>query len=225
MVSAYFVADTIFTLTDVSTQCGIARTLTGLLVEGNYDLDAIHASAGRITHRFRLSITVPRTFPLEPPAVFELDGAIPRTPDYHVNGGDGSLCLGSPLALMAALQSSADLADFLSACLRPFLYAVAVKLVQGGDFVFGELLHGSAGVVQDLAARLAIPESAVMYALSLLGMRKRVANKCQCPCGSGRRLGTCPTNIAVRSVRTLASRSWFKAQRHALSIAPARVRK
>ena len=195
----------------------------GVLVEGNYDLDAIDASAGRITHRFRLSINVPTSFPLDPPAVFELDGAIPRTPEYHVNSADGSLCLGSPLGLKAALQASADLADFLSACLRPFLYSVAVKLSRGGDFVLGELLHGSAGVVQDLAERLAIPESAVMYALNLLGMKKRVANKRPCPCGSGRRLGTCPTNMAVRSVRKLASRSWFKAQRSSLSNAVGRV--
>jgi hypothetical protein len=53
------------------------------------------------------------------------------------------------------------LAEFLSVTLDPYLYAVTIKMETGRPFVFGELRHGGAGVVQDLAERLRIPESAV----------------------------------------------------------------
>jgi hypothetical protein len=187
-----------------------------VLVSGDYRLDATHASAGRMQHVFQLKIRIPDSFPASPPKVYEIGGNIPRKSDFHVNITDGSFCLGSPIGLKAILHDEPDLAGFLSACLRPFLYAALVKKEKGGAFVFGELRHFDAGILEDLASRLAIPERSVRYALSLLGKRKRIANKCPCPCGCGKRLGGCMTNAAVCRLRSVASRSWFKAQLDAL---------
>lgn len=180
-----------------------------LWLTGSYRLDAIHASAGRVTRDFSLHIAVPPAFPQEYPTVYEVGKAVPCRPDWHVNVHDGSFCLGSRLGLILELRRSPNLADFLSATLDPYLYAVALKLETGRPFVFGELRHGNAGVLEDLAERLQIPESAVPGALALLAEPDAVARLQDCPCGCGRALGECETHQRVCETRSLESPTWF----------------
>ena len=47
--------------------------------------------------------------------------------------------------------------------------------------------------------------------LCLTGMKKRVANKHPCPCGSGRRLGRCHCR-RVNHLRRTIGRTWFRAE-------------
>jgi hypothetical protein len=187
-------------------------TEAGVLVAGEYYLDATHQSAGRKSQTFYLELKIPPSFPSSPPVIHEVGGLIPREADFHVNESDGSFCLGTPLNLKMVLHLCPDLAEFLRASLRPFLYAVMVKLEVGGSFVFGELPHGNAGVATDFATQLNIENSLVPYAIKLLTMKKRVANKRPCPCRCGMRLGSCRTNILISRLRQVASRAWFKAQ-------------
>ena len=67
-----------------------------------------------------------------------------------------------------------------------------------------------------------VPEEAVVIAklmtaevpeefLCLTGMKKRVANKHPCPCGSGRRLGRCHCR-RVNHLRRTIGRTWFQAE-------------
>ena len=176
---------------------------------GDYHLDVIHASAGRITRNYSLRIATPQAFPQDYPVVYEVGNAIPRHPDWHVNIHDGSLCLGSRLGLKLELKAKPYLAKFLSVTLDPFLYAVAVKLETGRPFVFGELRHGGAGVVQDLAERLRIPECAVPGAFALLAQPDAVARLQGCPCGCNRTLAECETYQRVCTIRSLESPEWF----------------
>lgn len=184
----------------------------GVRLEGHFDFRATaEGSNAELTDHFALEISVPWSFPHELPTVYELERRIPRSGEYHVNP-DGSLCLGSRLRLLREVAATPTLNGFARACLVPYLYAVSAKLNGGGDFPFGELRHGSVGELED-AARLLGLQSAeqAKIALRYLGMKKRRANKLECPCGCGRRLGACKFNRRLASFRRLASRSWFRA--------------
>ena len=183
-----------------------------LRLKGRFVFVACHAKEGTIQDSFALQIDVPNAFPKDLPKVREVDGKIPRTGDYHVNP-DGTLCLGSPLGLLVKISKSPSLSGFAENCLVPYLFAISHKLKAGGPLPFGELAHGSKGMLADYAHlfRLRHPESA-RYALQLLGMKKRRANKLPCPCGCGVRLGRCKFNFHLREFRALASRTWFTSQ-------------
>lgn len=167
-------------------------------------LDAEHDAAGRITRDYELDILFPASFPDDPPIVYAVCGQIPRTPDFHVNG-DNTLCLGSPLALRRALKHWPDVREFMARTLRPYLYAMTVKLETGGDFVFGELRHGTAGQLQDLADDLRLPEDQVVNAINLMLMPSVEANAQPCFCGCGRIVGNCELRDRVKEVRDLLS--------------------
>ena len=79
----------------------------------------------------------------------------------------------------------------------------------GRPFVFGELRHGDAGMVQDLAERLRIPESAVPDAFALLAEPDAVARLHECPCGCGRGLADCETYQRFCAIRNLEVPAWF----------------
>lgn len=167
-------------------------------------LDAEHEAAGRITRDYELDIRVPASFPDNPPIVYEVSGQIPRTPDFHVNG-DNTLCLGSPLSLRRTLKRWPDVCEFMARTLRPHLYAVTVKLDNGRDFVFGELRHGTAGQLQDLADDLRLPESLVTNAIDLMLMPLNEADAQPCICGCGGMVSTCVLRDRLGEVRELLS--------------------
>lgn len=184
-----------------------------LRLRGRFGFSAAHAGVGEIEDSFALQIDVPSLFPRELPKVTETEGRIPRTGGYHVNQGDGTLCLGSPLSLLLRLAKRPTLSGFAANCLVPYLFAISHKLNSGGPLPFGELAHGSKGMLADYAQLLGLkqPEQA-KAALRLLGMKKRRANKLPCPCGCGLRLGRCKFNFRLREFRGLASRTWFRSQ-------------
>jgi hypothetical protein len=185
---------------------------TYLRLKGTFEFIATHAQHGDVHDAFELQIDVPRALPRELPKVIETGGKIPRSGSYHVNG-DGTLCLGSQLRLLLKLSKAPTLAGFADSCIIPYLFAVSHKLRHGGKLIFGELDHYSKGMLADyeLLFGLAAPKQA-RYALELLGMKKRIANKLPCPCGCGIRLGKCRFNRRILRFRSLASRGWFKRQ-------------
>jgi hypothetical protein len=180
-----------------------------LVIEGGFSFSAKRNDGIEITDSYRLRLVVPQSFPKDLPSVTELDLRIPRIPGYHVNP-DGSLCLGSPLRLLYKLSRAPSLCGFASSCIVPYLYAISHKSKHGGPLPFSELAHGTPGEVQDYAELflLSRPEQ-VRQALRVLGMKKRIANKENCPCGCGKRLGNCRFNRTIRKFRRLASRSWY----------------
>lgn len=187
-----------------------------LSLGGTYILDATHSVAGRVSREYELSIWVPSSFPSEAPKVFEQGDKIPKEADYHVNP-DFSMCLGSPLALKRILRRWPNLQEFLARTLRPYLYAVTLKLDNGGEFAFGELRHGEAGELQGLSDDLQIPERQLGAALDLLLMSVTEADGQPCPCGCGKELRACATKGRVDEVRELASRNWLQRMYAAVS--------
>lgn len=148
---------------------------------------------------------------ISPLSIHELKGGIPRKGLYHINSGDDSLCLGSRLRLLVSVAKKPTLSGFAKNCLVPYLFAVSRKLLQGGDFTFGELAHGSLGEIADYTDLFGLQTAdQVMRTIRYLGMKKRRANKLLCPCECGRRLGACSFNRRVRGFRQLAGRRWFR---------------
>ena len=162
-----------------------------------------------VADTFELTIEVPGQFPRQLPRVVETGRRIPRASDFHVNG-DGTLCLGSPLRLMLKLVRHPTIAAFARECLIPYLFAISHKLQFGGVLPFDELAHGTPGVLADYAELFGLKPGQVRHALSLLGMRKRDANKQKCPCSCGRRLGCCDFRFRLDRFRELASRGRFR---------------
>lgn len=182
-----------------------------LRLEGLFEFSAESKEHGQVSDTFRLRIIVPETFPKDLPIVHELSGRIPREGKYHINPSDGSLCLGSRLRLLVSLSQKPTIADFASNCLIPYLFAVALKLHQGGRFAFGELAHGSPGEIADYIDLFGLRTAAqAIEAIRCLGIRKRRANKLLCPCECGSRLGACSFNRRMKRYRQIAERRWYR---------------
>jgi len=178
------------------------------IIHGQFHFKASRGGKA-IEDSFELEIMVQRAFPSAIPKVSETAGKIPKTGDYHVNP-DGTLCLGSHLRLKKALFDTPDLVSFTEKCLVPYLFNVSIKLRNGGEFVTGELAHGTAGIIHDYMEMFGLSSLVqIVYALELLGTKKRIANKKMCPCGCGLQLGRCPIHHRLSEFRPAAPRSWF----------------
>lgn len=181
--------------------------------------------AFRATHKewevvdeFEVEISVPGAFPRDPPTVKEVGGRIPRTNDYHINP-DNSLCLGSTLALMKGLFDDPSLLGFIDRFVVGFLLNASIKLRDGGDFVTGALGHGVPGLLFDYRQRFGLETgNQVVSVLELLSLKKRIANKRDCPCRCGHRLGRCRLHNVLNEYRKIAPRSWFS--RHCSELRP-----
>lgn len=164
-----------------------------------------------ITDSYHLQIVVPKSFPKAIPKVTELGRKIPRDGKHHVNQDDNSLCLGSPLRLLGKIFEKPNLVGFAESCLVPYLYAISHKL-QHGTFPFSELRHGEQGIVDDYLELFGLRKiEQVITAITLIGTKKRIANKKPCPCDCGLRLGKCRLHFKLNKYRTMTSRSRFKA--------------
>lgn len=154
---------------------------------------------------YRIEMSIDRAFPKKVPAVRETGGRIPRT--YHTLD-DGSACLGSPLRLRSLALAKATIGGFFDAVVLPYFWGHAFWTAHG-RMPLGELRHGSAGVTDDYSEMLGAQTPAeCRRTLVALSLRRRVANKQPCPCGSGVRLGRCHAR-RVNGHRRLGPRSMF----------------
>jgi len=111
---------------------------------------------------------------------------------------------------MKTLHDFPDLVSYTEKCLVPYLFNVSIKLRDGGNFITGELAHGTDGIIQDYMEMLGLSKpTQIIYALELLGKKRRSANKKLCPCGCGKRLGQCRTHHRLNIFRSTAQRAWF----------------
>jgi len=147
-----------------------------LELEGIFQFVADSKYGQRIVDRYSIRISVPNSFPKAVPVVRETDRKIPRDGQHHVNPDD-TLCLGSPIRLLKTISVNPTLTGFAEKCLVPFLYAISVKMSGGGNFILGELPHGTSGILSDYQNifRLKSHEQA-LYAIRLLTMKKRIGH-------------------------------------------------
>ena len=192
------------------------RHNSALQLSGNFAFSGQPESEPMIIDSYQLEISVSASFPRSIPDIVEVKSKIQRNGNYHVNP-DGTLCLGSPLRIMEKISKNPTLIGFAETCLVPFLYAISHKRQNGGEFPFSELAHGSQGVIDDYKDLFHLDERfQVIPTIFLLGLKRRIANKKQCPCGCGKRLGKCRFHLKLNAYRALAWRSWYSA--HAKSL-------
>lgn len=185
-----------------------------LQLEGQFAFEAEYEDGPLIEDVYELTITISERYPDVLPSIEETGSRIPRDTDHHVYP-DGTLCLGSPLQLHEIAVDTPDLKAYVEKALVPFLYAVSHEGETGEQFVLGELEHGAEGILNDYARILGLYDhAAVVEALRLLGMKRRKANKADCPCGCGDRLGICRFNETVRELRDRHGRSVFRRLYH-----------
>lgn len=178
-------------------------------IEGDYDVNAQMEGFNPIHDSYALKISFPEKYPRVVPTVIETELRIPRDPEYHTYR-DGSFCLGSEIKLKAILCETPNISDFVEKILDPFLYSISYKL-KYDDYPNGDLDHGEAGLIDDYECLFRVNgKSSVLRVLAALGKRKRVANKLQCPCGCGKRLGTCDFRFSLKKWRHLDKRRWFR---------------
>lgn len=176
-----------------------------LRITGTLNVNAIDdRGIERVEDTFSVAIDVPDGFPTELPRVQECADRIPA--DYHTHS-DGTLCLGSHIRLRLILAEQPTLPGFVHNCLVPYLFRFVLKK-RGHEI--DELDHGVRGLLDDYRKLVSAESDDICIALlSLLGVRKRIANKRPCPCGSGFRVGRCHHKDLNR-LRPLASRKWYR---------------
>ncbi len=183
---------------------------SSVVISGPFKFSASHAKTGRIDDTFNLRLEIPLSFPHALPRVVETANRIPKIPEFHINQGDNTLCLGSPLSLHLALQKDPTITGFAIKCLIPYLHAISYKLKHGGPMPFGELAHGREGIIADYLSLFHIETPyQLREVLCRLYTKKRSANKLPCPCGCGLRTGACRYNLKIALFRRLQKRSWY----------------
>lgn len=177
---------------------------------GQFGFELTPPGKPAISDTYSLRLQIPLGNPDALLGVYEEGGRLRRDPDEHIND-DGSFCLGSPLRLRLLMRESVGLVAFLERCLVPFLYAATWRSQGNAGYPFGELPHYGRGLTEDYGALLGIPgHRPVAIALALLSARRRVANKRDCACGSGKRLGTCRCRHRLNALRVLAPCSFWR---------------
>jgi len=180
---------------------GKAVKFTGIL---NFVAEA--TGKERIGDGYQLELSIPYGFPEQIPLVRETGGRIP--PSYH-KLDNGALCLGSPTRLRLTLTESPSIIRFVERCLIPYLYGHSY-FERYHSLPFAELKHGKDGLLQDLASLIGTErEDIIPEFVWLTAMKKRLANRQRCPCGSQRRLGRCH-HRRINAIRDRLGRSWFR---------------
>lgn len=178
-----------------------------LVLQGDLAFIASGArSSAPVEDSFKIELRVDPEFPKHLPEVRELAGRIPRT--FHTNP-DGTLCLGAPLRLAILHSARRDLLGYVDTCVVPFLFSW-IRYESEGTLPFGELAHGGRGLLDEYREIFKVTEDrACIEMMRLLTLKKRVANKWRCPCGSGLRVGRC-CHRRLQRLRELRSRAWFR---------------
>lgn len=157
-----------------------------LLLCGNVGF-AIEYDGSTVTDNYQVELTLPGDYPEAPPMAKETGGAIPR--DFHQFSVSGELCLGAPIEVRRRFAQHKTLLGFINQQLIPFLFSYSY-LRDFGKLPFGELAHGSTGLLQYYMTFFGTT------GLSTLKLLKRLADGFAppmeaCPCGSGRTLERC----------------------------------
>ncbi len=177
----------------------------GLRIGGTFHLSAETKCLPRIEDEYELRIDVPPDFPQSLPTVRDTGSRIPAS--YHTNP-DGTLCLGSPVRQLLAIGQGGTIIEFIERVLVPYLYGYS-HYETSGELPFGELDHGTKGLMDDYARLFGVQSMKPMRGMiALAAQKKRIANKQPCPCGSGLRLGRCH-NRSVNYLRDQLGRNWF----------------
>ena len=143
----------------------------GHLIEDNYNLD----------------LRFPSDYPASPPFVFETEGKIPR--DFGHFMAAGNLCLGAPVEVQRRFSEHRRLLRFIDEQVIPYLFSYSY-MRDHGNLPFGELRHGTIGLLQYYAEFFGVAPIEAMKLLKCLA-DDFAPPLMACPCGSELKLRDC----------------------------------
>lgn len=180
-------------------------------ITGKFLFTAETNTYGKIFDSYELEILIPLDYPRSLPKVFSLDNKIERKDENHVNPGDKSFCLASDLRLREFLFFNSNLNDYFKVFLVPFLYSHSIKKQKGGSLIFGELPHDIPGLIEDYKNMFGLEkEEEVKQFLEILYLKKKIANKIQCPFGCNKPLSKCSHRKIINKYRKIVPRHYYK---------------
>jgi hypothetical protein len=186
-----------------------------LRVEGMLRFSANGSTTEVIDDGYAVRIAAPEDFPERMALTWETGARIP--PDYH-KLTNGALCLGSRVRLQLQMGGSPSLVRYVERCVIPYLYGYSYSVRHGAP-PFGELAHGELGSLQDLASLLGVEDLALAFRYcTLAAMKRRLANKQQCACSSGQRLGRCH-NRRINALRERVGRAVLASEMRMIALA------
>ena len=170
----------------------------------HHSVPGIHEAP--INESYAVRIFVPPRGDDRCPAIFELRGDIPRTPDWHIfaagSKSDGQICLGSTLRVLTMWRRRPEIDHFVQTLLEPYLVAATLRRRGHESFIFGELAHGAAGLIDDYEQLFGVQgKFAVGACLRALAKKPSKLVKTPCPCGCDRRLVECRTGRVIEDLR------------------------
>jgi hypothetical protein len=176
-----------------------------VILAGAFAFSAEGPTKEGIDDLYEIEIAIPKQFPDQLPRVREMNGRIP--PSFH-KLVDGSLCLGSETRLRLIVMQSPFILSFVELCVIPYLYGYSF-FERHGKLPFGELSHGGNGIREDLAELFGIRTDMVADFVRTAALKKGIANKRPCPCGSALRVGRCH-HKRINHLRKCLGRQWFR---------------
>lgn len=173
------------------------------VVRGELCASAIFENVEIKIEDVKIELILSSMYPETPPVVRETTGL---TKEFHTNT-DGTLCLGSPLAVRATYMRHPTLVGFVEGSVIPFFFAFNY-LANYGELPFGELSHGGKGLLEYYQELFDISSGEHVLGLLRILAESDYRGHLPCPCGSHAALRQCHGEI-LREISTLQSTDDF----------------
>lgn len=163
----------------------------------------------RFIRDYQIRIELPDDFPDSPPKVFEVEGEIPRDPDFHINIKDGnSACLFSRPERYEKCPPGTGIKKFLNGPVKEFFFSQAYYALEK-RWPFDEWSHENEGIIEYYAKCLNTGDIRIIESLLYLALEPRFYRQWKCPCGSNIRLIKCHKQ-QVESLKSILPKDEIK---------------
>jgi hypothetical protein len=151
----------------------------GWIVRGPLRASAVYDNKEFVIEDVVIELTLPSIYPDAFPVVKETTGL---TKDFHTND-DGTLCLGSPLAVKATFKKNATLVGFVENSVIPFFFSF-FYWKECGELPYGELSHGAKGLLEYYQDIFDVSSGDKVVGLLRILADDDYRGHLPCPCGS-----------------------------------------
>jgi hypothetical protein len=171
----------------------LLKDFTGIWkIVGNLHFNGNNGTV-EIEDEYFVEIIIPENYPIDLPSVKELGGRIPK--GFH-RYTDGTLCLGTPLALKMRFHQNPTLRGFIENCLVEYLYGYSYKL-DHNQLPFGEFSHGTQGIIEHYQDLFKTEKLQILLRMLEILANENYRGHNLCPCGSGEKLRKCHGKILL----------------------------
>lgn len=173
------------------------------VVRGPIRASAIYESSELEIGGVTVEIILPPTYPESHPVARETTGLTKEFHTYH----DGTLCLGSPLAIKSSYRNYPTLLGFMEQLVIPFFFAF-FYMEMHGEMPFGELSHGGEGLLEYYLDLFELAEADKVIGLLRILSDDEYRGHLPCPCGSRAIIRRCHGDL-IRNIARLQSKDHF----------------